>query len=495
MGAVVLQFIGLLAYSAFEYHRFTLGIDFAVYYQAASQISHGHLDPYSTIFGYPFVKSHFELIVWPLSLLLVVFRSPFVLLVVQDLSLVGTGLLAIFWVAELVERRDLAKPTAGLILALTTVMVLLNPLTYYSAALDFHIEATATFFAVFGAFDIWSGRHRRGLVWLALCLLCGDLGGIYVVGVGLSATVASAKTRRVGILSMVAGLVWVGIISALGANQGSLISAQFGYLAGRTALPAGASGLAVAVGGVLAHPSRPLHLLWSRRHLIGTYLLPGGVIGILTPWGFGVPVLVLLSSGLGFNPLFIGEPYQQFAVFPFVLFGTMSLLTYVASNRSPLVMRLETRRPTDGIRRTVTVLAMVGILACSSVFAAQRLRTSFTFNAVGGFIPANEASQLRTLLARTPSSTEVIVAGPVLGRFAGRAYLYLVPNPPKPVAIHAATVLLIMDTSHAYLSPAEETMAATTLSRQFHARTEVHGSSLWVLEWSAPPHWRPVVLP
>ena len=187
--------------------------------------------------GYPFIQSHFELIVWPLSLLLLVFRSPFVILAVQDVSLVGTGALVVLWVAELVERRQLDRRAAGSILAVTTLMVLVDPLVYYTATLDFHIEATATFFAVFAAYDIWSGRHRRAVVWLTLCLLCGDLGGLYVVGVGLSATLASRTTRKLGLWTIVAGMAWVAVISVLGANKGSGISAQFALRGRRTAVP------------------------------------------------------------------------------------------------------------------------------------------------------------------------------------------------------------------------------------------------------------------
>jgi len=495
LAVLSLQFIGLLAYSGLLYRRFTLGIDFGIYFQAFALISHGHLDPYSTIVGYPFIQSHFELIVWPLSLLLVVFRTAFVILVVQDASLVGTGVLVVLWIAALVERRQLGRRAAVGTLAVTTVMVLVNPLVYYTAALDFHIEATATFFAVFAAYDIWSGRHRRAVIWLALCLLCGDLGGLYVVGVGVSATLASRSTRKLGLLSILAGVAWVAVISLLGANKGSGISAQYAYVAGRAALPAGASGLFLVLHGAVAHPNRLLDRLGSRWSLIGSYLLPGGVIGIVTPWGLGVPLLVLATSGFDFSTLFLGEPFQQFAVFPFVLFGTMSVVAHLASGRPPALVRNRQWRRTRPTRLIAATLVTLGVLGVSVYFATQRIPKGVRDNGVGGLLPGDEAGVLGSVLARTPFSTQVIFSGTESGRFSGRPYISLILYDPTVIPIQASRVLLVMDTGHNLLTPAQEAMTARTVSLRFHARTQYHRSDLWVLEWSAPPNSPPIALP
>src|SRR5580658_4443105 len=56
------QFIGLTAYSWVMYHRFDLGIDFATMDQAATEITRGNLNPYSTIVGSLYVDNHFGLI-------------------------------------------------------------------------------------------------------------------------------------------------------------------------------------------------------------------------------------------------------------------------------------------------------------------------------------------------------------------------------------------------------------------------------------------------
>ena len=84
----------------------------ATFSQAWQQIGSGHLSPYETTFpwyyphyGYPFYQSHLELMMWPLALLHAAGASAFSLLVVQDLVLAGSGLVALRWGLELLDRH------------------------------------------------------------------------------------------------------------------------------------------------------------------------------------------------------------------------------------------------------------------------------------------------------------------------------------------------------------------------------------------------------
>jgi hypothetical protein len=52
MALFAIQFTVLVGLSVLLYRRFTLGIDFAIYGQAFSQIGQGHLNPYCTVCGY-----------------------------------------------------------------------------------------------------------------------------------------------------------------------------------------------------------------------------------------------------------------------------------------------------------------------------------------------------------------------------------------------------------------------------------------------------------
>src|ERR1700692_2058780 len=94
-----LQFLVLLALGVFVWHRLTLGQDFAAYAQAFSSIGTGHLNPTCTVCGYRYIDLHFELIMWPMSILYFVFRTTFVLVFIQALSLAVASAAAYFWIA------------------------------------------------------------------------------------------------------------------------------------------------------------------------------------------------------------------------------------------------------------------------------------------------------------------------------------------------------------------------------------------------------------
>ena len=82
--------IGLVAFSTVLYHRNFLAEDFATYNQAWTLIGQGHLNPYDTVFSFPFLKSDFELIVWPLAIVRLVVPNSAVLLWVQDAAVAGS---------------------------------------------------------------------------------------------------------------------------------------------------------------------------------------------------------------------------------------------------------------------------------------------------------------------------------------------------------------------------------------------------------------------
>jgi Predicted membrane protein (DUF2079) len=494
-----LQFMGLLVYSWVQYHRFDLGIDFASVNQAATEISRGDLNPYSTILGSSFLDNHFALFLWPIGALLFVFRSPFILLIIQDLFLAGTGLLTFKWASDLLESRQTRRAAGFAILAVTAVLLLLNPLVYYSAALDFHFEATATFFAVFAAYDVWAGRHRRAWIWVALCLTCGDLGGLCVAGVGISAVLAGKSTRRQGALYVLAGVLWVGLITALNANQGSLLD-NYAYLAGRSTLPKGFRGPLLVLGGALSHPARLTDMFREKARMMWRYLPPGGVIGIVTPWGFGVPAIILLSSALQSNTLFIGEPFQQFAVMPFVMIGTVFFLTALMSSdvhlfhRSPAWADLWARYRSG--RWAVVGILLFALLLGGIRYAHEYLPDSFTDNATANIITSSQAAALSTALGRTPSGAEVVSSNDISGRFSGRKYAYIYFNDTTPIPLHAGDVELVMDTvNDPYVTPAQKAAAAQFLESKFHAHTVMHRDGVWALTWRESTNRPAVTLP
>ncbi len=330
IGLFVVQFVGLVALGVLTYRRFTLGKDFGIFNQAWSQIGSGHLYPYSTIRGVPYLKNHFELIMWPLALLYPVVHSAFALVVVQILALVAAEMVAFTWVTALVRRSGLSTAWVVGISAGTAILLLASPGSYTSVVEDFHFEAVATCFVVLAAYDLWSGRTRRMWVWLGLCLLCGDIGGLYALGLGLSALVVRER-RRPGAGVLLAGLGWTALISLLGANIGSNLTTGYAYLAGRATIPGGVSGLWLATKGALLHPDRAVDVVRPRVGASIRYLLNGGGIGAVTPWGFGIPLVVLGTSVLQSSSIFIGLPFQNVVILPFVTFGSAWMVVWLAT--------------------------------------------------------------------------------------------------------------------------------------------------------------------
>ena len=99
-----------LALATFLFHRFHLIEDFGIFNQAWTLIGQGHLNPYNSIYGFPFYKSHFELIMWPLALTHLVYAQPIVLLWFQALTAGAAELVVFFWILEHLERRQPQPP-------------------------------------------------------------------------------------------------------------------------------------------------------------------------------------------------------------------------------------------------------------------------------------------------------------------------------------------------------------------------------------------------
>jgi len=469
--------IALVGLSTFVYHRVFLGQDFATYNQAWTLIGQGHLNPYDTVYGFPFVQADFELILWPLALLHVVIPQPVVLLWVQDLAIAGAGIVTFVWITEYLERKALRRGVATGIALAALVVIVINPGVYRSLQFDIHMEPLATFFLLLAGRDLWHGRTRRPWVWLVVVLLCGSFSAIMVVGLGVSALLAGRATRRSGVLMVAAGLGWTVLISALHANQGSGLT-LYAYLAGRPTLT-GSGGVALILAGIVTHPWRVTDQLSHRLGDAYTLIKPVGVVGLASAWGFGVPVTVMTVDALNSRPDFLTDSYQNFAVFPFVLLGTVMVLVWLAERVS-----------WGWIASTVVGgLALVQALAygLSASPASVRWTTSQVSPAV--------AAQLRTALARTPADAETIVTLDVMGRFCGRLWCYFFyPGGPRPV--HSRDVVFVFATPNETLTtPAGSARAIAYVRDILHARVLVDSDGVAAFDWTPPAGTTTVTVP
>jgi uncharacterized membrane protein len=438
IAAGVVQAGVLIVYSAHLYSHFDLTVDFAVENQAWSRIAHGDLSPYMTInphnyphYGYPFWKDHLELITWPLALLGLVFPSSFTLLVVQDLALAACTVVIVLFTRDVLvaapagEDGIAAEPgharlswweqrwDRGWVPALglgALAIALINPWVYWSASFDFHIEPLATLFALLVARDVWKGRMLRSLWWVVALLLCGNVAGTYLVGIGIFALLSIHRRdlRVPGIALTVGGILASVIVSAVGGAEGTLIGYNYAYLAH---VPAGSPASTGAIlGGIIAHPGTPLHMIWSRAHLLYLQLAAGGLIGVLSPLGFGMSVVVLLENALNGSLVFSSQTsaFQSLSVYAFVLVGTVMVLLWLG------------RRRWSG-RRLVASVVAAAVLVQVVVLAAiwiPRARTQFAV------INGPTATTLAQLQPKIPDGAEVIASQGVIGRFADRRLVF-----------------------------------------------------------------------
>jgi uncharacterized membrane protein len=477
--AFALWLVVLLVFSAALYRRFFLSQDFGFYNQAWSQIGTGHLNPYNTEYGYPFIKGNLELILWPLALFHVVIPQSFFLLCVQDASIAGTGLVAYLWIVDVLERH--ATPAwVGLIVAITVVLVTVaNPGFYQTAGFDFHLEPLGTLFLLLAGRDLWNGRSRRAFLFAGIVLLCGSFSTISLFGLGISAVLAGRQSRRQGMLVMAASVMWLGTIDILHADQAG--SNLYGYLAGRSSV-GGTGGIAALAKGIVAHPLRVAHHLQSRLSDIWTLLRPAGVIGLASAWGFGVPAAVILVDALNSQQVYIQVAFQNFAVFPFVLIGTVMVLTGIAS-------RLGRNHVLAGILGLVGACLAAQALAFGIGNSPHDVRTFLSERAT----PA-QAARLQAALASTPSSAEVLSSMSVIGRFCGRENCHYIHwYIPQPVRSSQVVFVFAPDYEGAPIWLVQSSISH--LRRVLHAHVVTNGDGVTVLTWRPPPGTKEVTVP
>ena len=435
------QFVALVAVSSVVHRRATLGIDYGIFAQAATQIGRGDLLPRSTLSNVDYLSSHFELVMWPLAGLVRITGTAWTLLVVQAAALAAAGAVCVTWVADLVRSEPLHRGWATAITAGTAAVLLVNPLAYGTAAQDFHTWPLAALAVVLAARDVWAGRTGRAWIWAVAALACGDVGGVYLFGVGISAVLAGRSTRRTGALLALAGVVWVLGVSAAGHNQASHVDRGYAYLADVETLPDGAAGFLAMAGGAVTDPATPLGVVSDRSDTLVGHLATGGLVGVATPWGIGVPAITLTANVLQADPVFVGQPFQNVVVTPFVAFGSAWLVTRLAGARRP--------------RSSRRVAALVGAVALGAAVlgAVAELPRTTERNGVGGLVPEAQAAALLEALERTPDDAQVLSTVPTIGRFSERAHVWGLTAPPSGASqiIPVATdrVVVVLDRIHA----------------------------------------------
>ena len=516
-----IQLVALLVYTTHLYQRFDVSVDFAHNVQAWYLIGHGYLNPVDTvrITPTPFLRDHFDLIIWPLSLLRWISPGPVVLLWVQDVAMVATEAITLLWVAAICSERLKARRTTVGIVALVALVA--NPWWYETASFDIHMPPLGLPFLVLSGYAFWSRRFRVACVAGLASLLFGAVVAELVIVVGVAALcsrrVREARGTRFAAGLAVIGLAWIALINVLGANQASNLAANYGYLAGQGQ---SAKMFGILKGSVL-HPSRVTHVLSLRWQAIVFELLPTGFVGLLTPWGFlfliGLLVPVALTSSFAYSSP-TGGAFQNLPAMPFIFVGSVMVLTRLAtwmprpgsarsavgqSSEAGLQARNDAPLPEiAGRRRWIAhkrgPVAATAIATVATVLAlAQGGIMIHRIPHDWLLVSAAEAQTLDSATAIIPSDAEVVVSYGIMGRFAERKYVLALAAAPQTFRVSTSTVFFVITPTlgNEVLDGTDAKADESFVHTHLQAKMLIDENGVAVLEWTAPANTTTVVLP
>jgi len=447
-GLLCLELAGYLAWSLFQYQRFSLTWDYSQYAQAWFLVAHGNLNPLGTVNGFPHLwQQNAEFIPYLLAPLYWVFHSGLLLQWVQDLSVAGAEIVAFTWLCDL-ARRQCAERDAAWLAGLGVLLLAANPWIWWTLSFDVHEEPLVMFFAAFTAWDLSRGK-RRALVWAVPVLLGGAPTTTYVLGIGLGGVLAGRQTRKLGAALAVASLAYSAFLTAVHGNEGTN-SFVHGYLR-----------------MVSGNPFKPVETLWALRADIVANVAPAGLLGIgallITPLALAVIIPDTLT-GLQF-----GEPiFQNVAVYLLLPVGTVGVLAWLLQRR----------------RRAALVLA--GLIAVQAVgwAAVWGPRTPGQWVRVS----SATATTLASLQARIPASAEVIASSGVLGRFSTRAQAYRIFSVGAREPLLPGTWFVITPTSGIETVTTATSMALIgEVAGPLHGKLITHANGVWAFQVTPPP--------
>jgi hypothetical protein len=403
---LAIQFVAFCWWSSVLTHRFALSWDFAAYEQAASLIGHGHLNPYSTVLNTSFVKNDYEFLIWLIAPLQRLWPHPMTLKVLQAVALVCAEAVALDWMSDIAAGRAEHDGKAGnalTLLALGTLLLVVNPWSLWTVSFDVHMEPFLTLFVLAAARDLFRGR-RRAWFWVVCALICGAASVAYIAALGISALLCGRRWRRQGITMVLIAFVWTfGLQAIIGANTDGL--GVYSYILDGNAMvaPKVVTG-GMVISAALHHPGRDIHVLGGNLLNIWGSLSPVGFIGLFwLPLTVPIVVVTLLSGFTASVGGFSAPGFQNIALEVFVALGTVAVC-------SALVGRFSGRR--RWVVPSVVAIVAVNAVVWAAIWIPQ---TGIRW------LPNNPAATSQTLAGlrdRIKPGDEVLAENGFAGAFA-----------------------------------------------------------------------------
>jgi uncharacterized membrane protein len=313
---------------------FTNAEDLGIMDQAIWNTLHGHLLHQSicnivsdtncySLQGITRFAIHFEPILFPISLLYLIWPTPKTLLVLQTL-VVASGAFPAFWLARLRLRNEWAAVAIAL-------LYLLYPAQQNAVIFDFHAVTLTSALLLFTLYFMYTRRTAWLFVFAILTMACKEEIPLFVAFLGLWSMLLQRRWRS-GLLLILLALAWTCLalfVIHLNSPTGqSLLASRYAYL--------GNNPLQIA-HTFFVHPFSILksHVLdRAHRTYLASLFAPAGYLPLLAPW-----ILVLALPTLALN-LLSSDPGMYSGLFqynaelvPTLIFATieaMMLILWVA---------------------------------------------------------------------------------------------------------------------------------------------------------------------
>ncbi len=299
---------------------------------------------------------HFEPVLFPVSLLYLVWPSPKTLLVLQTL-VVASGAFPAFWLARLRLRNE----WAAVVIAL---LYLLYPAQQQAAIFDFHAVTFTAALLLFTLYFMYTRRTIWTFVFVILAMTCKEEMPVVIIVIGLWSALFQQRWRSgLGLALLAAAWLAVGlyVVHIVSPTGHSLLTSRYAALG---------NGLLSIAKHILLHPVDILRVyVFEHYHKIYLQILlsPLAYLPLLVPWA-----LVLAVPSLALNLLIsdynMHSGYFQYnaEIAPLLIFATIEgivVLLWLAQwcTERLLAVRRQQTEPAGGTEDTQPSRAHSGV--------------------------------------------------------------------------------------------------------------------------------------
>lgn len=303
---------------------------------------------------------HFEPILFPISLLYLIWPDPKALMILQVL-VVASGAFPAFWLARLRLRNAWAAVPFAL-------LYLLYPAQQYAVNYDFHAVTLTIALLLFALYFLYTRKTLWCFVFVILCLACKEEIAGVVVMLGLWTLLLQRRWRvGLGLIALASCWTAIGLIVIHYASPvgHSLLTSRYSYL-GNSPVQAALTILTHPIGIIKEHVLEPGHRLYLRQ-----LLAQAGYLPLLAPWVLVLATPTLVLNLLSSDPNMYSGRFQYNAeIIPILIFASIEATVLIVWMVRWLMVGLSVKRENQSSESTARPLP-VRARALSPAFLVQ----------------------------------------------------------------------------------------------------------------------------